>query len=273
MAQIIPHLLDAKYHPARAAAIQADIEADYLSRAVGQPCRNFDRIATADLRLLFQLYDEQFFAGLIRRSLAANDIQLSFRLSPRLTSAGGKTIYDSRRPAPGKPRPVEIVISTTLLFESFTHPHSQHLVAGCECHSRLQALLRIFEHELLHLIEINDTGTSSCAAAPFRNLARRVFGHLKSNHQLLRPTDRARLQHGLGVGDRVRFLFEGNTYCGTVNRITRRATVLVPSAHGTLYNDGQRYTKFYIPIHQLHRAATEEPARSPPPTTSLNRPG
>ncbi len=55
------------------------------------------------------------------------------------------------------------------------------------------------------------------------------------------------------VGDRVAFTFDGARHVGVVNRITRRATVLVESSAGTPYSDGKRYVKFYIPLTMLEK--------------------
>ena len=40
------------------------------------------------------------------------------------------------------------------------------------------------------------------------------------------------------------FTYEGNRREGVVNRITRRATVLVEDASGELFNDGKRYAQY-----------------------------
>jgi len=36
-----------------------------------------------------------------------------------------------------------------------------------------------------------------------------------------------------------------------VNRITKRATVLVEDERGMRYSDGKRYAKFYVPVASL----------------------
>jgi len=54
-------------------------------------------------------------------------------------------------------------------------------------------------------------------------------------------------------GDRVRFEFQGEHHEGVVNRITRRATVLVDDPGGAVYDDGFRYRKYYIPLALLER--------------------
>lgn len=38
-----------------------------------------------------------------------------------------------------------------------------------------------------------------------------------------------------------------------MNRITRRATVLVEDSRGVLYADGKRYLTFYVPLPLLRK--------------------
>ncbi len=243
-------------HPeaGRVATLQQAVAQQFLQNAVGVQSPNFTRIATTDLRLLFSLYDELFFGGAIASALSMSRISLRFRLAPRFTNAGGKTTFYST-PSPSAEVPAEIAISTTLLFESFQNPDETHLVAGCTCRSRVEALQRVFEHEILHLLEFHDFATSSCAGTRFRQWAHRLFGHQASDHRLLRPADRARTDRGIQVGTLVAFEFEGRMIQGVVNRITKRATVLVPSPHGMRFSDGQTYAKYYVPLSQLSLAA------------------
>ena len=42
-------------------------------------------------------------------------------------------------------------------------------------------------------------------------------------------------------------------HVGVVNRITRRATILVESATGVMYTNGKRYQKFYVPLGHLQK--------------------
>ena len=125
------------------------------------------------------------------------------------------------------------------------------MVTGIRCSSRLDALQRIFEHEMIHLAEMLVWEDSSCAGARFKGIARRWFGHTESTHRLPTALDIARRTLGIRTGSRVHFVHEGVTYCGVVNRISRRATVLVEHPQGTLYDDGRRYRKFYVPLQCL----------------------
>ncbi len=246
--------------PADAARRAGVVRQELLARSPHVREGNFTRIATSDLRLLFELYDRRMFAGALTRALGGADGQiLGFRLSRRMTHAGGKTSF---RPAPGPDRPrYEIVISSHLLFSNFHGPGGPVAVNGLGCRDRLDALLRIFEHELVHLIEFLAAGTSSCRTDAFRRLARGLFGHTEVTHRLETPARRAARTHGLRVGDRVSFVFQGIRRKGRINRITKRATVLVEDPSGAPYSDGKRYLKFYVPLKHLEREEDGEGRR------------
>lgn len=209
---------------------------------------NFDRIHPDDLELLFELYDEYFFDNLIRKSLPAK--LLTFRISRRMTSVGGTT---TRWPASrtGQHPRFEIAVSSTLLFQSFQDPERKITVTGIECDHRLDALMRVFEHELVHLLELFLWEDSSCSLHRFQTIANLNFGHTDHRHDLLTPSEAAFTQFGIRPGVRVSFRYEGKQLTGLVNRVTKRATVLVPDPAGRRYSDGQRYSKFYIPVSDL----------------------
>ena len=52
----------------------------------------------------------------------------------------------------------------------------------------------------------------------------------------------------------VRFRFDGVQHTGIVNRIRKRATVLVEDREGQRYSDGKHYIKFYVPVQFLEAA-------------------
>ena len=60
---------------------------------------------------------------------------------------------------------------------------------------------------------------------------------------------------GIRPGARVSFVIEGQRLTGIVNRVTKRATVLVEDPKGERYSDGKHYAKFYIPISWLEPVA------------------
>lgn len=221
-----------------------------LSRAMDGP--NFQRLVTDDLQRMVLMYDQLFFEGQLVR-LARRE-GLSFGLSSRMTRNAGKTI--TRYPIGYKKgsrtsRKFEIVLSSSLLFQTFHDVHRPVEVTGIVCHDRLEAMQRITEHEVVHLLEMLVWDDSSCSRGRFQNIANRFFGHTEHQHDLITQRERAVRKFRVRVGSRVSFRFEGKRLQGTVNRITRRATVLVPDAKGEPFNDGKRYRRYYVPLELL----------------------
>lgn len=212
---------------------------------------NFEAVHPNDLRQVFHQYDHQFFGSLIVPSLASTP--LNFRLAPRMTRTGGTTTRFRHRQSPFDVR-YEIAIASTLLFQTFLDVDRPIRVNGCPCANRLEALLRIMEHEMIHLVEMLIWNNSRCSATRFQSIASRFFGHSDHRHHLVTQRERASAQFGVQPGKRVRFRFDGREYTGTVNRINRRATVLVEDPQGTPYTDGRCYRKFYVPLGALEPA-------------------
>lgn len=206
---------------------------------------NFTAISDNDLQTLFELYDDTFFGGRVHKTLAG--CPLAFRISKRMTSAGGKT---SRWGDPRQTRKLryEIAVSSTLLFQSFKSPGRKITVTGYECESRLDALMRVMEHEVVHLIEMLLWNDSNCSLSRFQDITSRQFGHTQHTHNLLSPRENAAVEFGIKSGCRVRFEFEGRRLEGIVNRVTKRATILVADSAGRRYSDGNHYSKYYIPV-------------------------
>jgi len=221
------------------------IRASVLAESKCMTSPDFTEIAASDLKLIFQLYDQQFFSGLVKKALS--DTRLDFELSRRLTRSAGKTAY-YRKPA----RRFLIGVSTTLLFGCFTEQDHRSIVcSGIVCHDRLDALLRVMEHELVHLIEFVLWEKSSCSRNRFRSISLRAFSHTENVHSLITPVERAQQQFGIAPGVMVQFSMDNKTLTGVVNRVTRRATVLVEGCDGRLYSDGKKYLKFYVPLSML----------------------
>jgi len=252
-AEFLQRAIDRRFTTSRLKGIQRDVHEHLLLNSPNIRSANFDVISAADLGMLFQLTDELFFAGEIGRYVEGNFAKpLTFRLSTRMTTAGGTTTM-FRPGLSDRETEFEIAIATTPLFGTFKF-ESRAKVGGVQCGSRLEALQRIMEHEVVHLVELLGTGDSNCQAKPFRAMVKNYFGHKESNHQLMTPSDVARKQLGIRCGDSVTFKIDGTRRKGFVNRITKRATVLVEDPSGTEYTDGVRYAKFYVPLPMLRRA-------------------
>ena len=238
---------------AKTAAVREAIlrESDNLK----QP--NFERVSTEDLARLFERYDRTFFKGLLADAVKRNSGRPpAFRLSSTMTRAGGKTFLYRRRTPDGKVQAhYEIAVATRMLFMTFRQINRPVVVCGLACKDRLEALQRIMEHEIIHLAEMVTCGKSSCSSRRFKELAANIFGHAGTKHDLVTPREHAAVQHGVRVGSVVRFEFEGRRLVGRVNRVNRRATVLVEDAAGVPYSDGRKYQKFYVSLKGLSPAS------------------
>ena len=159
----------------------------------------FVRIRACDVALIFDVYDRVFFVR--RISTVLGDRPLAFRLARRATSRGG-SLHRFRRPTPVPGEPpewFEMTVSTSLLFDNLGAHRRTVSIGGHECVDRLDALQRIVEHEIIHLIEHVRWGDSSCARARFRWLVRAIFGPYGVG---TRPGDAARACGRAGGGAR-----------------------------------------------------------------------
>lgn len=252
--ELLTSIRSRNYSQSRCRAMQREVFQHALLNSPNMAGENFDSLSPADLGLMFYVTDELFFEGTLARFLESNFAKpLQFRLSTRMTTSGGTTTMSRYLGSNKRNTEFEIAIATTPLFSTFK-VEDRAKVGGVFCNSRLEALQRILEHEMVHLAELLATDDSNCQQGQFRNWVKAYFGHLESNHQLLTPSDIARKQLGIRRGDTVTFQIDGTRHLGVVNRITKRATVLVKDPAGTPYTDGQSYSKFYVPLQMLKRA-------------------
>lgn len=218
-----------------------------LSQSIDSP--NFTRVSAADVQRMIAMYDERFFDGQILPAASAEG--LKFSLSSRMTSAAGKLVTSYPDGTAKGRREFELMLSSTLLFQTFEDVHRPVEVTGRRCENRLQAMQRVAEHEFVHLIEMLIWNDGNCSEARFQSIAKRYFGHTDYQHDLITQRERAATKFDIRVGDRVRFANDGHWMVGKVNRITRRATVLVPNAKGERFTDGHRYVRYYVPLERL----------------------
>ncbi len=228
-----------------------------LSRSMDSP--NFSRFDADDLRRMTMLYDREFFDSRLLTLIGRE--RLRFGLSSRMTRVAGKLIthFPNRRkrlvpkfrPETSDGRRFEMVLSSTLLFQAFNDVDRVVEVTGLRCRDRLEAMQRVCEHELVHLLEMFLWNDSSCSGNRFQGIAERLFGHTEHRHDLITQSERAARNFDIRVGSIVRFVHDGKPLTGWVNRITRRATVLVKDTRGERFNDGQRYSRFYVPLEKL----------------------
>eukprot|EP00469_Lotharella_globosa_P017318 CAMPEP_0167828904 /NCGR_PEP_ID=MMETSP0112_2-20121227/11776_1 /TAXON_ID=91324 /ORGANISM="Lotharella globosa, Strain CCCM811" /LENGTH=355 /DNA_ID=CAMNT_0007732365 /DNA_START=138 /DNA_END=1200 /DNA_ORIENTATION=- len=170
--------------------------------------------------------------GNLKRLLKQEKRTVTFRVAPRMTSRAGHLLSDSRRP-----KWHELAISPTLLDQSFERkPTGKNagrriVVNGCECKTKAEAFVRVVEHEMLHLLFVCDSMPAACRSeghhgATFQAAARNIFNHKDFRHDLVTPWEQA-ANEGIRGGSMVRFQYHGKSLVGRVNRVTKRATILV----------------------------------------------
>lgn len=221
-----------------------------LSRSIDQP--NFTSVGRDDLVRMIRMYDDLFFDGKILPVAQAEG--LSFGLSSRMTRIAGKMVTHYPHGDHEAPRQFELILSSTLLFQTFEDEGRPAEVTGRVCKDRLEAMQRVAEHEFVHLIEMLIWNDGNCSEARFQSIAQRYFGHTDYRHDLITQRERALTKFNIRVGDEVRFRHDRQVLTGRVNRITRRATILVENAKGERFSDGHRYLRFYVPLEKLRKA-------------------
>jgi hypothetical protein len=243
----IPFLQTTSVAPSVIAERTAQIHASVLNQSKWLDGANFTRIHPDDLKNLFTQYDALFFGGRIKRALGSTPLR--FGLSSRMTSAGGLTITTTNRKTGQRKHAIQA--STAILFGCFQEDHRPIKACGIVCRDRLDALQRVMEHEIVHLIEQLAWAASSCSQPRFQGITQRFFGHTEHKHNLITPRERALVKFGIKPGMNVRFRIDGVERIGVVNRISKRATVLVEDARGVRYTNGKHYAKYYVPVQML----------------------
>jgi len=232
-----------KYTPGQIKKKTRKIYRRILAESENLDSGNFKSIAIRDVSRLFELYDQYFFDRFFQDHYRK---KVFFRLSERMTRSGGRIAYAKQAGT------YTISLSTTLIYQTFHDVTREVSVNGIVCHDRLEATMRVLEHEIIHLLEWVRFGSSSCSKSRFQELSHSIFGHTDVTHQLVTQTERARKKFNLRVGDKVSFEYDGKPHHGFISRITQRATVMAHDPNGD-YKDpqGNRYSKYYIPLPSL----------------------
>lgn len=238
--QYAPSVIQKKRREVRAQILS---DSPYLKEGI------LDRISNNDLHLLVRCYDQVFLKGWLQAHLA---VPLRLTLSGRLSKAAGKTLARYKQRSK-EILDLEIRIGTGFLFQHHLLQREK-TVGGLPARDGLEALMLVMEHELCHVLEFGLYGASNCRRERFQDLALGLFGHTASHHQLLTDSEIARESHAFQPGDLVLFDYEHKRVQGVIQRIHKRATVMVLDRDGD-YQDaqGKRYTKYYVPLPNLKR--------------------
>ena len=185
---------------------------------------------------LFFEYDNVFFDKKLSARLLN---RISFACSTRMTKTGGKVTRKNREGT------YILTVSEPLICKSIFSKQDGVLVNGLKCHDSVDAMMGIIEHEMIHIIEFEYFGKSSCGKKRFKTLAHNIFGHTDTKHNLrLKPMDGNPIEK-VTIGTQVRFEHNNIPYSGVVSRVTKRATVVLDTSCN------KKYKKMYVPISFL----------------------
>lgn len=213
--------------------------------------RNPLHASSQDVKNLFYLYDQYYFSYFFSSAFLPD---LRFSLSNRMTRTAGKIITPKNlSQLPEDKKSFEIRMSGYFL-SNYDQFKGERKVNGIVTTDAVQAFQLVLEHEICHLIEFVEFGTSNCKKKRFKDLAYRLFGHTETYHELSIAKRQLEKQNQFQAGDKIYFYYHNKKKEGIIQRITKRATVMVKDSKGR-YMDFKknRYTKYYVPLDWLYK--------------------
>ena len=222
----------------------------FIVKSINVKNGNIQCMSNEDLKILFYLYDEEFFNNYFSKSFKGS---LNFSLSTRMTSAAGKTMYSRKiKLLSEAEESYEIRMGIKFFFQYYKVDRDK-IVSGINTKDSLEAFQIVLEHELCHLIELHFYKESSCKKLRFKTMVNNLFAHTDVYHQLPSQKEIISQKYGLIVGQKVSFVNSGKKYSGFIYKINKRATVMVKDSKGT-YRDGygNAYSKWYVQLEKLN---------------------
>ena len=134
------------------------------------------------LQSLFKLYDEYFFNNQISEIMEEKNITLKFAYNSRLTSVAGRCDRDGCK--------YDIYLSTPIILGTFNKDEKIHHTGGLQCKNRLECLMIVFEHELIHFVigivhgHWKKDKIYKSHGLFFQDLSNAYFGHTEYYHRL-----------------------------------------------------------------------------------------
>lgn len=206
-------------------------------------------ITPLDLNIVFNLYDRYFFENQFKNK----DVKVDFSISNRMTKAAGKTLctYLKNRII----QKIEIRIAIDF-FKKYAYVSREKRVCGIETRDAVDAFMIVFEHELVHVIEFLNFKSSNCRDSRFKEIAKMIFMHEESYHELPTTREIAKEKFNIQIGDKVTFKYKGSLQIGILYKINKNAVVMVNDKNGQ-YSDrvGNRFTKWYVPLDLLVKSS------------------
>jgi len=205
---------------------------------------NFECISAMELKALFELYDQHFFHGLLGMIFPN---QVEFEVSSRMTKASFMITYIPAW------EDYKLVVSKTLLLQTFKDVQRNVEVAGIVCHNRLEVVMHIMEFMMIFLVQTALSAQPQNLSDPeYRSRAKSVFGHINEHTNLVTQKERAFKIFNLQVWDIASFNFKDQVLQGEITRINQRATVMVKDPEGEYHDDqGNWYTEYNMPLEDL----------------------
>ena len=131
---------------------------------------------------LFDSYDSSFFQKALKQIMITKNITLNIEYSEKMTKTGGHCekngcIYTIR-------------ISAPVIMNTFRNGERAHPANGSQCYDRLECLMNIFEHELIHFVigithgHVKKDPIYGSHGLFFQQLAMAYFGHTEFTHSL-----------------------------------------------------------------------------------------
>lgn len=243
------NIKDLKYSVKEIIKRRNNIRNKFIIKSKNVNSGNIQCMSNQDIKILFHLYDEEFFQDYFRVNLKEN---ITFSLSTRMTSAAGKTIYRRKiKLLNEEEKTYEIRMGIKFFFQ-YDKVERDKIVSGINTMDSLEAFQIVFEHELCHLMEFNLYGESSCKRRRFKIMVNNIFAHTEVYHHLPSQKEIISKDYGLELGQSVCFVNEGKKYSGFIYKINKKAIVMVKDKMGT-FRDGQgnTYSKWSVNFGQL----------------------
>ncbi|CAK7994751.1 Hypothetical protein POVR1_LOCUS275 [uncultured virus] len=186
--------------------------------------------SVAILDQLFQLYDRVFFSSSISDLMRQKNYQLAIRYNSRLTKTGGhcKKISSST---------YDIEIATHVVLGTFRHGEKSYSSNGLLCYDRLDCLMNVFEHELVHYFimithgHIKGDPVYKSHGLYFQQLVKAYFGHTAFRHALLSKIEEVGKPEDFKVDDCVTFTWkDGSLTTGKIMKLNPKRAVVFLSA-------------------------------------------
>ena len=187
-----------------------------------------------DLAFIFNLYDKHFFSELLSET-----VSVSFDLSTKYTKTPGMVKYSA------KANEAKITVSIPLVFDAFIENHNGYHVNGIYCQCPIEAILRVLEHEIVHICEYIMYKTTDCSGSRFSKMAFELFAHTENPEKLGVDAPDVILSRSFKKGDLVTFIEHDRKHTGEIINITNKATVLV--------GDNYISKKYSVPLDMLRK--------------------